>query len=88
MSSVAAAALIAPIAISTAQAVGADPRPFLMAVAVSGTFAFITPISHQTNVLVMGPGGYRFTDYARIGIPMAILLTIVSILVLPLFWPL
>jgi di/tricarboxylate transporter len=88
MSSVAAAALIAPIAISTAQAVGADPRPFLMAVAVSGTFAFITPISHQTNVLVMGPGGYRFTDYARIGIPMAILLTVVSILVLPLFWPL
>ena len=88
MSSVAAAALIAPIAISTAQTAGADPRAFLAAVAVSGSFAFITPISHQANVLVMGPGGYRFTDYARVGIPMAALLSLVSVFLLPLFWPL
>ncbi len=88
MSSVAAAALIAPIAVGTAQTVGADPRAFLMAVAVGGTFAFITPISHQANVLVMGPGGYRFTDYARVGIPLAVLLSVVSILLLPIFWPL
>ena len=88
MSSVAAAALIAPIAISTAQTAGVDPRAFLAAVAVSGSFAFITPISHQANVLVMGPGGYRFTDYARVGIPMAALLSLVSVFLLPLFWPL
>jgi di/tricarboxylate transporter len=88
MSSVAATAFIAPIAISTAQTAGADPRAFLMAVAVGGSFAFITPISHQANVLVMGPGGYRFTDYARVGVPLALLLSIISIILLPLFWPL
>ncbi len=88
MSSVAAAALIAPIAISTALSAGVDPRAFLVAVAVGGSFAFITPISHQANVLVMGPGGYRFTDYARIGIPMVVLLSVISIIMLPILWPL
>ncbi len=88
VSSVAAAVLIAPIAVSTAQAAGADPRAFLMAVAVSGSFAFITPIGHQANILVMGPGGYRFTDYARVGVPLVLLLSLISILLLPLLWPL
>jgi di/tricarboxylate transporter len=88
MSSVAAAALIAPIAVSTAQAAGASPAPFLVAVAVSGSLAFMTPISHQANVLVMGPGGYRFTDYARVGVPMALLLGVISVVLLPIFWPL
>jgi di/tricarboxylate transporter len=88
MSSVAAAALIAPIAVSTAQAAGANPAPFLVAVAVSGSLAFMTPISHQANVLVMGPGGYRFTDYSKVGIPMALLLGLLSVILLPLFWPL
>ena len=88
MSSVVAAALIAPIAVGTARVAGADPRAFLVAVAVSGTLAFITPISHEANVLVMGPGGYRFTDYARVGIPLALLLSVVSIFLLPVFWPL
>lgn len=88
MSSVAAAALIAPIAVSTAQTAGANPEAFLVAVAVSGSLAFITPISHQANVLVMGPGGYRFTDYSRVGIPMAVLLSVISVVLLPIFWPL
>lgn len=88
MSSVAAAALTAPIAVSTAQTAGTDPHAFLMAVAVGGSLAFTTPISHQANVLVMGPGGYRFTDYTRIGIPMVVLLCVVSIILLPIFWPL
>ena len=88
MSSVAASALLAPIAVSTAQSAGADPHPFLIAIAVSGSFAFITPISHQANVLVMGPGGYRFTDYARVGIPLALLLSVVAILLIPILWPL
>ena len=88
MSSVAAAALIAPIAVSTAQSAGADPRAFLIAIAVGGSFAFLTPISHQANVLVMGPGGYRFTDYARVGLPLAALLSVIAILLLPVLWPL
>jgi di/tricarboxylate transporter len=88
MSSVAAAALIAPIAVSTAQAAGANPEAFLVAVAVSGSFAYLTPISHQANVLVMGPGGYRFTDYARIGAPLALLLSVISIILIPILWPL
>jgi di/tricarboxylate transporter len=88
MSSVAAAALIAPIAVSTAQTAGANPEAFLVAVAVSGSFAFLTPIAHQANVLVMGPGGYRFTDYTKVGIPMALLLSVISIILLPVFWPL
>ena len=88
MSSVAAAALIAPIAVSTAQAASANPEPFLAAVAVSGSLALLTPISHQANVLVMGPGGYRFTDYTKVGGLMALLLSVISIILLPVFWPL
>jgi di/tricarboxylate transporter len=88
MSSVAAAALMAPIAISTAQTAGANPEAFLVAIAVSGSFAFMTPISHQANVLVMGPGGYHFTDYAKVGGPMALLLSVISIILLPIMWPL
>jgi di/tricarboxylate transporter len=88
MSSVAAAALITPIAISTAQTAGANPEAFLVAVAVSGSLAFMTPISHQANVLVMGPGGYRFTDFSRVGVPMGFLLSVISIILLPIFWPL
>ncbi len=88
MSSVAATALIAPIAVSTAQGAGADPRAFLMAVAVSGSMAFLTPIGHQANMLVMGPGGYRFTDYTRVGLPLALLLSVIAILLLPVLWPL
>lgn len=88
MSSVAAAALIAPIAVSTAQTAGVTPHAFLMAVAVGGSLAFITPISHQANVLVMGPGGYRFADYTRVGLFLAVLLSVISIVLLPIFFPL
>jgi di/tricarboxylate transporter len=88
MSSVAAAALIAPIAYNVALSSDANPHAFLMAVAVAGSFAFITPISHQANVLVMGPGGYKFTDYARVGLPLAVLLSIITIIILPWLWPL
>jgi di/tricarboxylate transporter len=88
MSSVAAAALMAPIAVSTAQTAGADPHAYLMAIAVSGSFAFITPIGHQANILVMGPGGYRFGDYARVGVPLAVVLSVISIFLLPIIWPL
>jgi di/tricarboxylate transporter len=88
MSSVAAAVLITPIAYNAALSSDANPQAFLMAVAVAGSFAFITPISHQANVLVMGPGGYKFTDYARVGLPLAILLCVIAIIILPWLWPL
>ncbi|HDS03260.1 MAG TPA: SLC13/DASS family transporter [Firmicutes bacterium] len=80
--------LMAPIAVSVARGLGFSPDPFLMAVAIGGSSAFLSPIGHQSNTLVMGPGGYRFTDYARMGLPLEIIIVIISLLLLPLFWPL
>jgi di/tricarboxylate transporter len=67
-----AAALMFPIALSTAAAVGAEPRAFAIAVALAGSVSFLTPIGYQTNMMVFGPGGYRFSDYARLGWPLSI----------------
>lgn len=83
----AAAVLMAPIAIGVAQGLGASPDPFLMAVAIGASCAFLTPIGHQSNTLVLGPGGYRFGDYWRMGLPLEILITIVAIPLLLWFWP-
>lgn len=68
----AAAALLFPIAFASAQQLGVDPRPFAIAVAIVASKSFLTPIGYQTNVMVMGPGGYRFTDYLRVGFPLTI----------------
>jgi di/tricarboxylate transporter len=76
----AAAALMFPIAMATAQEVGADPRAFAIAVAVSASNCFLTPIGYQTNTMVYGPGGYRFGDYVRLGWPLT--LTTVAVVVL------
>lgn len=65
--------LMAPIAVSVAQKVGGDPRIFLLGVGVAASMAFVTPISHPANMLVMGPGGYRFTDYIKVGLPLGLL---------------
>jgi len=65
--------LIAPVALSAAQNVGIDPRIFLLGSTIASSAAFLTPISHQANILVMGSGGYRFTDYARVGLPLSLL---------------
>ena len=65
-----------------------NPDPFLMSVAVGASCAFLTPIGHQCNTLVMGPGGYKFTDYWRVGLPLEIVITVVSIPVILWFWPL
>ena len=61
--------------------------PLLMVVAVGASCAFLTPIGHQNNVLVMGPGGYRFSDYWRMGLPLEVLIVAVSLLLLPVVWP-
>lgn len=84
----AAAVLMAPVAIQLAEGLSASVDPFLMSIAVGASSAFLTPIGHQSNTLVMGPGGYRFSDYWRLGLPMSILVAVVATLVIPLFWPL
>ncbi|MEL6316019.1 MAG: SLC13 family permease [Pseudomonadota bacterium] len=84
----ATAVLMAPIAIDIAAALGAAPDPFLMAVAVGASCAFLTPIGHQCNTLVMGPGGYRFTDYWRMGLPLELLIVAVAVPMILLVWPL
>ncbi len=79
--------VMAPIAASFAIGLGYKPDAFLMAVAIGAGCDFLTPIGHQCNTLVMGPGGYRFSDYARLGLPLSILIVVVSIPVLLLVWP-
>ncbi|GEK47367.1 permease [Bisbaumannia pacifica] len=84
----AAALLMAPIAASLAEGFGASVDPFLMVVAVSASCAFLTPIGHQSNTLVMGPGGYRFGDYWRLGLPLSLLVLVVAIPMILWVWPL
>ncbi len=79
--------LMAPIAISVANALGYSIDPFLMAVAIGGSCAFLTPIGHQSNTLVMGPGGYKFGDYWRMGLPLEVIIVIIGIPMILLVWP-
>jgi di/tricarboxylate transporter len=83
----AVAVLLAPIALSTATDLGISPYPLMMAVAISASAAFLSPVGHSANVLVMGPGGYRFADYTKVGIPLTLVVLAVVLLVLPIFWP-
>jgi di/tricarboxylate transporter len=87
MSHAAAAVLVAPIAYNAAIAMAVSPRPFFMAVAVAASMCFMTPISHQSNALVMGPGGYKFLDYTKVGTPLNIMVWIIATLVIPLLFP-
>lgn len=84
----AVAAIMGPVGIQTALHAGVDPRAMGMAVALACSMAFVTPLGHPVNILVMGPGGYRFADYRRVGLPMAVVLAVVVLLVLPLAFPL
>ncbi len=79
--------VMAPIAVEVANGINASPDPFLMAVAVGASCAFLTPIGHQNNALVMGPGGYKFGDYWRVGLPLEILIVVVSVPLIMLAWP-
>jgi di/tricarboxylate transporter len=88
MSNAAAMVLIVPIAVDTALGLGANHITFTMAVVIGAATSFLTPIGHKANVLVFGPGGYHFFDYARVGALLTVLLLIVSMIFLPLFWPL
>jgi len=88
MSNAAAMVLVVPIAIDTATSLGANHLAFVLAVVVGGVTSFLTPVGHKANVLVFGPGGYKFFDYARVGTLLTVVLFIVTMLVLPIFFPL
>ena len=88
LSNNAVAVIYTPIAIQLALTLGLDPRPFAVAVMFSASVAFATPIGYQTHMMVYGPGGYRFSDFLRLGIPMDLVTGIVACLTIPLIWPL
>jgi di/tricarboxylate transporter len=83
----AAAVLVFPIAMSSAESLGINPMPFVMCIMVAASASFATPIGYQTNLMVYGPGGYRFSDYLRIGIPLNLLFGIITVFLAPLIWP-
>lgn len=88
MNNAATAAMMCPIAISIADQLSVRSDPFLMAVAIGASCAFLTPIGHQNNTLILGPGGFRFGDYWRLGLPMELVVIVTSIPALLFFWPL
>jgi di/tricarboxylate transporter len=88
MSNAAATVLAVPIAIDAAQGLGADPRAFVMAIVIAASTSFLMPIGHQVNVLIFGPGGYRFSDYTKVGVLLNVVLFILTATILPLIWPL
>jgi di/tricarboxylate transporter len=87
LSNNATAVLIVPIAISTAQSLGVDPKPFIIAVCFGASACFATPIGYQTNLLIYGPGGYRFGDYLKMGVPLNLLVLLASSFFIPKIWP-
>ena len=87
MSNTASCALLAPIGISIAQGMGADPHAVLMAIGVAASCAFGTPVGTPPNTLVLGPGQYKFTDYVKAGVPLIIVCFVVSLIIIPMVWP-
>jgi di/tricarboxylate transporter len=83
----AAAALIFPFAVAIALQIGVSPRPFVIAVAFAASASFITPLGYQTNLMVYGPGDYRFMDFVRVGLPLNLLLLICATFMIPIAWP-
>jgi len=86
MNNAATAAVMCPIAIGAAQALGVGADAFLMAVAIGASCAFLTPIGHQNNTLILGPGGFRFGDYWRLGLPLELLVLAIAVPMLLLVW--
>ncbi len=79
--------IMSPIVINTAENFDIAPHSLMMAVAIAAASCFLSPISHPANLLVMGPGGYKFTDYIKLGLPLSIVVMIIALLLLPIFWP-
>ena len=80
--------LLAPIALALATGLGLNPVPFVVCTAMGAVASFLTPIGHQCNTLVMGPGGYRFADYPRLGAPLTLLVLVLGAPLIAWFWPL
>jgi di/tricarboxylate transporter len=87
LSNNATAVLLLPIAMSTATGIGVDPKPFIVGICFGASACFATPMGYQTNLMVYGPGGYRFMDYLKLGIPLNIFVVIASTLLIPRIWP-
>ncbi|MEP2617664.1 MAG: SLC13 family permease, partial [Marinomonas sp.] len=83
----AAAVLMFPIAIATANQLGCDPLPFVITIMIAASASFITPIGYQTNLMVMGPGGYKTRDFMKAGLPISAAIGITAVLLIPLIWP-
>ena len=86
-SNAATAIIMTPITLSLAQNFGFDPKPFIFAVCYAASASFITPVGYQTNLMVFGPGGYRYSDYIKVGLPLGLILWIVSVIMIPMIWP-
>jgi di/tricarboxylate transporter len=84
----AAAALMFPIGVAAAASIGADPRPFVIGIMMGASLSFLSPLGYQTNLMVYGLGGYRFTDFARIGIPLNLVTIAMSLILIPIVFPL
>jgi di/tricarboxylate transporter len=88
MSNAAATVLMVPIGIDIALRLGVNPQTFVLAIVIGASTSFLTPVGHQANVLVMGPGGYRFGDYTRVGWLLNVFILISTMIFLPILWPL
>ena len=86
-SNAATAIIMTPIALSAAAQMGLDPKPFIFSVCFAASASFITPIGYQTNLMVYGPGGYKFSDYVKVGLPLAITLWVMATYLIPIMWP-
>ncbi len=86
-SNAATAIIMTPITLTLAASFGFDPKPFIFAVCYAASASFITPVGYQTNLMVFGPGGYRYSDYIRVGLPLGVILWIVSVAIIPMIWP-
>ena len=87
LSNNATAVLLLPIAISTAVTLGVNPKPFIVGVCFGASACYATPIGYQTNLLVYSPGGYRFSDYIKLGLPLNLIVILLASILIPLVWP-
>jgi di/tricarboxylate transporter len=83
----AAAALSFPFCLESARLLGVQERPFVIAITLAASYAFASPIGYQTHMMVFGPGGYRFTDFVRVGLPLNLLMMVAAVILIPFLWP-